>query len=255
MSSLSRTTPEPFAPSHRPWGGPAAQRARRLRRCVVVPVAIASIALAAGGCGGTPASAGPSGATGSVPDASARDSESPSGGGPTSPATGTGGAGEPADQDEAGSAAASASASASASPGSGAVSGARRCTADSLTMRLGRADAGAGQIYYRLTFVNKSSTACALRGFPGVSLIKRDGSMIGVPAERDGAMREQAVIDPGRTAEVTLHTLNQGIKDSGCWSPPDYLRVYPPGSKDALTLRTSLLHICGDRFTTTAVGG
>ncbi|MEU1439371.1 DUF4232 domain-containing protein [Streptomyces sp. NPDC005786] len=253
MSSLSRTTPEPFAPSHRPWGGPAAQRARRLRRCVVVPVAIASIALAAGGCGGTPASVGPSGATGSVPDASARDSESPSGGGHTSPATGTGGAGEPADQDEAGSAAASASAS--ASPGSGAVSGARRCTADSLTMRLGRADAGAGQIYYRLTFVNKSSTACALRGFPGVSLIKRDGSMIGVPAERDGAMREQAVIDPGRTAEVTLHTLNQGIKDSGCWSPPDYLRVYPPGSKDALTLRTSLLHICGDRFTTTAVGG
>lgn len=120
-------------------------------------------------------------------------------------------------------------------------------------MRLGRADAGAGQIHYPLTFVNTSTTACALRGFPGVSLIKRDGSAIGVPAEREGAMRGQTVIGPGRTAEVTLHTLNQGINGSGCWSRPDYLRVYPPGSKDALTLRTSLLHVCGDRFTTTAV--
>lgn len=120
-------------------------------------------------------------------------------------------------------------------------------------MRLGRADVGAGQIYYRLTFVNKSTTACALRGFPGVSLIKRDGSVIGAPAEREGAMGEQKVIGPGKTAEVTLHTLNQGVKDAGCWSRPDYLRVYPPGSKDALTLRTSLPRICGERFTTTSV--
>lgn len=122
-------------------------------------------------------------------------------------------------------------------------------------MSLGRADAGAGQIHYRLTFANKSTTACALRGFPGVSLIRRDGSMVGAPAEREGAGGQQTVIGPGSTAEVTLHTLNQGIEGAGCWSRPDYLRVYPPGSKEALTLRTSQLHICGDRFTTTAVGG
>jgi hypothetical protein len=39
------------------------------------------------------------------------------------------------------------------------------------------------------------------------------------------------------------------------WSRPDYLLVYPPCSKEPLTLRASQLHICGDRFTTTAVEG
>lgn len=241
MSSLSRTTtPPPFEPPHRPRGGRKARRARTVRRRLLVPVAIASVTLVAAGCGGTSDSASPSGAAASVPAASAPGAESPSAGSSTSPAADAGTPDEPADQEHADSTPA-------------AASGVRRCTADGLTMRLGRGDAGAGQIHYLLTFVNKSTTACALRGFPGVSLIKRDGSAIGVPAEREGATQGQTVIGPGRTAAVTLHTLNQGINGSGCWSRPDYLRVYPPGSKDALTLRTSLLHVCGDRFTTTAV--
>ncbi|GHB09190.1 MULTISPECIES: DUF4232 domain-containing protein [Streptomyces] len=118
-----------------------------------------------------------------------------------------------------------------------------------------RADAGAGQIYYRLTFENTSEAPCTLRGFPGVSLIARDGGVIGAPAEREGATRAQTVIGPGKTAHVTLHTLNRGIDDSACWDPPDHLRVYPPGSAEAPTLRAPELRICGDRFTTTAVGG
>ncbi|MFE9912290.1 DUF4232 domain-containing protein [Streptomyces clavifer] len=129
--------------------------------------------------------------------------------------------------------------------------GDRRCTAERVTMGLGRADAGAGQIYYRLT----SEAPCTLRGFPGVSLIARDGGVIGAPAEREGATRAQTVIGPGKTAHVTLHTLNRGIDDSACWDPPDHLRVYPPGATEALTLRAPELRICGDRFTTTAVGG
>lgn len=240
MSSLSRTTPPPFEQLARPRGGRTARRVRPLRRHLLVPVAVASVTLAAAGCGGTSDSARPPETTGSAPAGSAPVAGSPSAAGSTSQAADAGTPDEPAAQDHADS-----------TPT--AASGARRCTADGLTMRLGRADAGAGQIHFLLTFVNKSTTACALRGFPGVSLIKRDGSAIGVPAEREGAMRGQTVIGPGRTAEVTLHTLNQGINGSGCWSRPDYLRVYPPGSKDALTLRTSLLHVCGDRFTTTAV--
>ncbi|MET7645569.1 DUF4232 domain-containing protein [Streptomyces sp. NPDC005426] len=262
MSSLSRTTPPSSGRSRRPRSGRAARKARTLRRHVLVPVAIASITLAAAGCGGAPdasgqhvastgphaASSGPHGATGSAPAGSAPGAASPSDGSPSAPSANTGAAEGPSDQDSAGR-------GTTAGTGAGSGTGTRRCTAEGLAMNLGRADAGAGQIYYRLTFANKSTTACALRGFPGVSLIKRDGSVIGVPAEREGAMREQTVIAPGGTAEVTLHTLNQGIKDSGCWSRPDYLRVYPPGSKEALTLRTSALHVCGDRFTTTAVAG
>lgn len=120
-------------------------------------------------------------------------------------------------------------------------------------MSLSTGDGGAGQVHYRLTFANKSGHPCALRGFPGVSLIRRDGSVIGVPADREGAARQQTKIGAGGTADVTLHTLNQGIADSGCWRTPDYLRVYPPGSKEALTLRAPGLRVCGDRFTTTAV--
>ncbi|MFG3137349.1 DUF4232 domain-containing protein [Streptomyces sp. NPDC048211] len=242
MSSLSRTTPPPSERSRRPLSGRTARRARTLRRHVLVPVAIASFTLVAAGCGGTPASAGPPGATGSAPGGSAQGAERPSGGASSAPAAATGAPEESTAQEP--------STTSTTAP---AGSAARRCTADGLTMSLGRADAGAGQIYYRLTFANKSSTSCTLRGFPGVSLIRRDGSAIGVPAEREGAMRELTVIGPGKTAGVTLHTLNQGIKDSGCWRRPDYLRVYPPGSREALTLRATQLHICGDRFTTTAV--
>nr|WSW71087.1 DUF4232 domain-containing protein [Streptomyces sp. NBC_00995] len=240
MSSLSRTIPPPSERPARPRGGRTARKARPFRRHLLAPVAIGTLTLAAAGCGGVSDSAGPPTATASAP-ASAPAAESPSAQG-ASPAPGGGTSEDPAGQDHA-----AGNPTAAPEP--------PRCTAEGLTMRLGRADAGAGQIHYLLTFVNKSTTACALRGFPGVSLIKRDGSAIGVPAEREGAMRGRTVIGPGGTAEVTLHTLNQGINGSGCWSRPDYLRVYPPGSRDAMTLRTSLLHVCGDRFTTTAVVG
>ncbi|MFJ9680604.1 DUF4232 domain-containing protein [Streptomyces sp. NPDC101194] len=134
-------------------------------------------------------------------------------------------------------------------------SGPGRCTTEALTMSLRQGDAGAGQIHYRLTLVNKSSDSCTLTGFPGVSLIRRDGSMIGEPADREGAAGRVTVIRAGDSAEVTLHTLNRGIKGSGCWDRPDYLRVYPPGSREALTLRTSQPLICGGLFRTTAVSG
>ncbi|MET7365703.1 DUF4232 domain-containing protein [Streptomyces sp. NPDC005566] len=233
MGSHARTTPSLSARLLRPPSRRTDRRARTLRRQVLAPVAIASIALVTAGCTGTSAPPGPSGATRAT-----SGNERPSATSSSVPA-----AVAVAPDDSAGSE------PAAAGPGS------RRCGAEGLAMSLGRAEARAGQIYYRLTFENTSEAPCTLRGFPGVSLIKRDGSVIGVPAEREGEMLEQTVIGPGRTAHVTLHTLNQGIKDSGCWDRPDYLRVYPPGSTDALTLRTSQLHICGGRFTTTAVDG
>ncbi|WP_329204504.1 DUF4232 domain-containing protein [Streptomyces sp. NBC_00683] len=209
-----------------------------LRRHVLAPIAIVSITLVAAGCAGASGTSEPIGATSAAPGSTAPGKERPSDVSSSLPA-----AAAVAPDDSAGSE------PAAAGPGS------RRCRAEGLGMSLGRADAGAGQVYYRLTFENKSQASCTLRGFPGVSLIKRDGSVIGVPAGREGGMRDQTVIGPGRTAGVTLHTLNQGIEDSGCWDRPDYLRVYPPGSTEALTLRAPQLRICGDRFTTTATGG
>lgn len=122
-------------------------------------------------------------------------------------------------------------------------------------MSLSPADSGAGQVHYRLTFTNTSAKACTLKGYPGVSLIRRDGSAIGVPATHEGTAGTSTALGPGKTAEVTLHTNNQGVSESPCWGRPDYLKVYPPGSTRALTLRTAQPLVCGDRFTTTAVAG
>ncbi|MFE6039381.1 DUF4232 domain-containing protein [Streptomyces sp. NPDC056452] len=202
-------------------------------------MAIASLTLVAAGCAGASDTTAPTGATPAAHGSTAPGKERPSDAQASVPA-----AAAAAPEDSAGS-----------EPAAAAEPGSRRCRAADLGMSLGRADAGAGQVYFRLTFENKSQASCTLRGFPGVSLIKRDGSVIGVPAEREGGMRDRMVIGPGRTAGVTLHTLNQGIEDSGCWDRPDYLKVYPPGSTEALTLRTPQLRICGDRFTTTATGG
>ncbi|THA71615.1 DUF4232 domain-containing protein [Streptomyces sp. A0958] len=197
-----------------------------------------SFALVAAGCGGTSSSDDPTGAaTRTVSTGPPQTSAPPPDAASSAPAT------EPASPDTANTTA----------PGTGSDSA--RCTAEGLTMSVGRADPGAGQVYYRLTFVNKSAHSCTLNGFPGVSLIKRDGSVIGVPAKHEGAARGRTVIAPGKAANATLHTLNQGVKGSGCWDRADYLRVYPPGSKEALTLRDPQLRICGDRFTTTSVEG
>ncbi|WP_326696970.1 DUF4232 domain-containing protein [Streptomyces sp. NBC_01754] len=239
MESIPRTPTTPSGRSLRRGSTAVAAGGRRPGRYALATVAAVSVALATAGCQNDPTSAEPAGTGQSVAGDATPDTTSPSGGTPA---------------EAPGTPAASTTASASpAAPGS-AAPGPDRCGAAELTMSLKPVEAGAGQVYYRLTFVNESSDACVLDGFPGVSLIKRDGSVIGVPAEREGPAHTRTVIEPGKTARADLHTVNQGIADSPCWDRPDYLKVYPPGSKDALTLRTVQPLVCGDRFTTTAVG-
>ncbi|MFI5756737.1 DUF4232 domain-containing protein [Streptomyces sp. NPDC051569] len=128
-----------------------------------------------------------------------------------------------------------------------------RCTADQLVPSIGPADVGAGNIRYELRLTNTGQGACTLRGFPGVSLLAGDGATIGKPATREGGELSVVKLAPGAAAQVTLHTLNKGIKGTACWPAPSLLRIFPPGSKDALTLRTPVPVVCGDTFTVTAV--
>jgi hypothetical protein len=120
-------------------------------------------------------------------------------------------------------------------------------------LRLSAPDPGAGNIHYALVFTNKSSTPCTLLGFPGVSLLAGDGATIGVPATHEGGRLPGVRLAPSGSAQAVLHTLNKGVKGSGCWPAPSILKVYPPGSKDAMTLRSSLPVVCGDTFTVTSV--
>jgi hypothetical protein len=120
-------------------------------------------------------------------------------------------------------------------------------------MRLGAGDPGAGNIYYPLRFTNISSRTCTLEGFPGVSLIRGDGSVIGKPADREGPKGTAVRIAPGHAVQADLHTLNKGVNGDSCWRAPTFLMAYPPGSTDAMTLATSSPVVCGGTFDVGAV--
>ncbi|MFI7102219.1 DUF4232 domain-containing protein [Streptomyces sp. NPDC050161] len=128
-----------------------------------------------------------------------------------------------------------------------------RCTADSMSLRLGTADAGAGNIRYPLVFTNHGKKTCTLSGYPGVSLISRDGSTVGRPATREGGAGKAVTLKPGQSAHALLHTLNEGVNDTACWSGAQIVYVYPPGSKESMTTHSGKLRVCGGRFTVTSV--
>jgi hypothetical protein len=135
----------------------------------------------------------------------------------------------------------------------GAQAASSRCTVTDLRMRIGRGDPGAGNIYYPLEFTNTTQRPCTLDGYPGVSLIRGDGSVIGKPADRQGPGGQAVRIAAGQTVQADLHTLNKGVKGGSCWRQPTFLMVYPPGSTESMTLATSSPLVCGDTFDVSAV--
>ncbi|MGW7574861.1 DUF4232 domain-containing protein [Streptomyces sp. NPDC054765] len=128
-----------------------------------------------------------------------------------------------------------------------------RCTAATMSLRLGRSDIGAGNIRYPLVFTNEGKKTCTLRGFPGVSLILRDGSAVGKPATREGGSGGAIRLRPGQSAHALLHTLNEGVSDTPCWDRSQLVFVYPPGSKESMTTGSGGLRVCGGRFDVTAL--
>ncbi|MFJ2178618.1 DUF4232 domain-containing protein [Streptomyces sp. NPDC087851] len=209
------------------------------------------LAVATAACdSGGGASGGPG--TSTPPAASAT---TPTGGGGTAgdATAGSGTAGASSAPPAPSSASASTPAS-SAPPTSGqAQATSSRCTAARLGLSLSAPNPGAGQIYYDLRLINKGPGSCTLRGFPGVSLLAGDGAPIGEPATREGGQLPAVTLTPGAAAHITLHTLSKGIKGSSCWPRPSLLQIYPPGSKDAMTLATSAPVVCGDTFMVSAV--
>ncbi|UKY54406.1 DUF4232 domain-containing protein [Streptomyces inhibens] len=140
-----------------------------------------------------------------------------------------------------------------APPHGSAMTASDRCTAATMSLRLGASDIGAGNIRYPLVFTNKGKKACTLRGFPGVSLINRDGSQVGKPATREGGAGGAVRLQPGQSAHALLHTLNEGFSDTPCWANSQIVYAYPPGSKESMTTSSRGLRVCGGRFDVTAV--
>jgi len=63
----------------------------------------------------------------------------------------------------------------------------------------------AGTTYYPLEFTNLSGHTCSLYGFPGVSVITRNGTQLGSPASWNTGVSHQVVnLAPGATAHASL---------------------------------------------------
>jgi hypothetical protein len=95
----------------------------------------------------------------------------------------------------------------------------------------------AGSIFFPLQFTNLSRHACAMRGFPGVSAIDRNGHQLGSPAGWDHTRPVRTVVlAAGATAHATLRYSDATVATSpGCHpvSSMFELRIFPPGQRQA----------------------
>ena len=113
------------------------------------------------------------------------------------------------------------------------------CTAADLGawIAVDQGNGAAGSIYYPLQFTNLSRQTCAMRGFPGVSAIDRNGHQLGSPAGWSTMVAAHTVVlAPGATAHTILQYSDAEVTTApGCH--PVFttfeLRVYPPGQYSA----------------------
>ena len=113
------------------------------------------------------------------------------------------------------------------------------CTADDLGVwvAVSQGNGAAGSLFLPLQFTNLSRHACAMRGFPGVSAIDRNGHQLGRSATWNHTVPARTVVlAPGATAHTILQYSDVAVTTSpGCRPVVNAfeLRVYPPGQHRA----------------------
>ncbi|MFF2508986.1 DUF4232 domain-containing protein [Streptomyces sp. NPDC058067] len=132
-----------------------------------------------------------------------------------------------------------------------AASSVRTCTVHDLYGSMGAKGTGAGQLYWPVEFTNTSTTACSLRGYPGVSVLNTAHQQIGGAAGRSGQTYNRVTIQPAHTVGAVLHTTN-GPVGGPCRTTGTYVRVYPPASYDALLIPAPF-RVCSNVFTVAPV--
>ncbi|WP_333772693.1 DUF4232 domain-containing protein [Streptomyces sp. IBSBF 3136] len=113
------------------------------------------------------------------------------------------------------------------------AAGPRTCTLGDLYVSMGHKEGAAGSLYWSVVFTDTSSTKCALRGYPGVSVLDTAHHRIGPAATRSGTPYSTVTLTPGHTATAVVRTTNGPI-GGPCQRPGSYLRVYPPASHEAV---------------------
>jgi hypothetical protein len=93
----------------------------------------------------------------------------------------------------------------------------------------------AGTNYQQLILTNRSTHACTVYGFPGVSLVDAAGVQLGSPAVRNDTTAGLVTLAPGQSAAAAVGFPDPGNFDPGtCSAPSTNLKVYPPNQTTAL---------------------
>ncbi len=99
----------------------------------------------------------------------------------------------------------------------------------------------AGTTYVTYYLKNAGSTTCLLSGYPGVALLRADGSVIQHPADRSGAAHAPVQVAPGSKAKFVLRTGDPGANPSCSYAwKTATVQVYPPGETAAIRQRSDV---------------
>lgn len=132
------------------------------------------------------------------------------------------------------------------------------CQASSLAGTINDdAGAGAGSIFLKLVLTNKSAAACALNGYPGVSMVKAGTvTPLGAPATRDLKIPSSGAItlSPGQSAGASLRYTQAGNYQDCSPVAADSFLIYPPSAKDSLTVPKALTACSNPKITLLEVG-
>jgi hypothetical protein len=126
-----------------------------------------------------------------------------------------------------------------------------QCPNSSLAITVEPGDAGAGSLFYNIVFRNTGTGQCALRGYPGVSVVGNgNGTQLGQPADRvPGAAVETLQLGPGATVVAPLQAVNIGsdggpLGDQCPTTTGNGWRIYPPHSFDAVFVQAEGIPAC-----------
>ncbi|MGW1163955.1 DUF4232 domain-containing protein [Streptomyces sp. NPDC002550] len=122
----------------------------------------------------------------------------------------------------------------------------RTCAVSDLYLSMGRKEGAAGSLYWSIRFTNTNTTSCALRGYPGVSVLDTAHHQTGPAATRSGRSYGTVTLAPAHSASAVVRTTNGPI-GGPCLRTGTYLRVYPPASRTA-TLVPAPWTICSGVF-------
>ncbi|MFE0513455.1 DUF4232 domain-containing protein [Streptomyces sp. NPDC058964] len=111
-----------------------------------------------------------------------------------------------------------------------ASSGLRTCTVSDLYLSMGRKEGAAGSVYWPIQFTNTSTTRCALRGYPGVSVLDPAHRQIGPAATRTTESYSSVTLAPAHSVSAVIRTTNGPI-GGPCLATGTYLRIYAPASR------------------------